>query len=141
MVIRYDEKSRIIVMDHLEPAQRLMVGHPEFYGPDLSYDAYVLTDDGWEFQSDIQVTEEEGAVPNDDDGASPADDFELPQGNSRRAVNVGSQQPQSPKVRKSSGSSSWSGRSSHSSRRNKSSSVNSWFDKGKGNSAPNIRRR
>lgn len=141
MVIRYDEKSRIIVMDHLEPAQRLMVGHPEFYGPDLSYDAYVLTDDGWEFQSDIQVTEEEGAVPNEDDGSSPADDFELPQGSSRRAVNVGSQQPQSPKVRKSSGSSSWSGRSSHSSRRNKSSSVNSWFDKGKGNSAPNIRKR
>lgn len=143
MQIHYDEKSHIIVMDHLEPTQRLMVGHTEFYGPDLSYDAYVLTDDGWQFQQDIQVTEEDGATPNEDDGESPSDDFEpaARRQPNRRAINAGSQQPFVSRQTRTSGSSSWSGRSSQSSRRNKSSSASSWFDKGKGNSAPNIRGR
>lgn len=222
MTIHYDENSQIIVMDHLEPSQRIMVGHPEFYGPDLSYDAYVLADNGWEFQSDIQVTEEEGAVANEEDGPTAADDYEYP--TDRRTVSVGSQQTQTSHSRNSSSrssskskssskpssntastrssdsdaesessevsssstekssskssskstsksssksssrssskssskssnkssrssaksssssSSSWSGRSSRSSRRNKSS-ISSWLDKGKGNSAPNIRNR
>lgn len=150
MTIRYDEKSQIIVMDHLEPQQRIMVGHPEYYGPDLSYDAYVLSDNGWLFQTDIQVTEADGAQPNPEVSTA-ADDFEMPeQGRSKRAVNVGSQQPSSSKSSsksssrssKSSSSSTWSGRSSQSSRKNKSSSrFSQWFEKGRDNSAPNIRSR
>lgn len=219
MVIHYDENSQIIVMDHLEPSQAIMVGHPEFYGPDLSYDAYVLADNGWEFQTDIQVTEEDGAVAKEEDGPTAADDYEYP--TDRRTVSAGSQQTQTSHERgssnrsasksssksssrpmsntsgtsrtsdsdsdsdaatassssaekssdkssaktqskstakssrksssrssssrstakSSSSSSSWSGRSSRSSRRNKSSAVSAWFDKGKGNSAPNIRSR
>ena len=145
MLIHYDEKSRVIVMDHLEPSQRLMVGHPEYYGPDLSYDAYVLTDDGWEFQQDIQVTQEDGAKPNEDDAESPSDDFEMQPADrrqlTRRGLNAGALQPSVSRRRGKSDASSWSGKSSQSSRRNKSSSSSSWFDKGKGNSAPNIRSR
>ena len=147
MTIRYDDNSQIIVLDHLEPSQRIMAGQPEYYGPDLSYDAYVLSDKGWEFQSDIQVTEEDGAQANPDQGPTASDDFELSQsdrrGSNSRSVSVGSQQPSVRKQRKksSSSSSSWSGRSSQSSKRNKQSSTSSWFDKGKGNSAPNIRSR
>lgn len=126
MTMRYDERSEMIVMDHLEPSSRLMVGHPEYYGPDLSYDAYVLTDDGWKFQSDIQVTVEDGAVPNKEDGETMADSYESQPG---REAGVATDK--------------WSGRSSGMSRRNRPSSRggDSWFDKGRGNSAPNIRNR
>lgn len=125
MTMRYDERSTMIVMDHLEPSSRLMVGHPEYYGPDLSYDAYLLTDDGWKFQSDIQVTVEDGAIPNKEDGETMADSYES--------------QP----VRGAGGTTDkWSGRSSGMSRRNRpQQGGGSWFDKGRGNSAPNIRNR
>lgn len=126
MTMRYDERSEMIVMDHLEPSSRLMVGHPEYYGPDLSYDAYLLTDDGWKFQSDIQVTVEDGAMPNKEDGETMADSYESRPG---REAGVATDK--------------WSGRSSGMSRRNRPSSQGggSWFDKGRGNSAPNIRNR
>lgn len=126
MTMHYDERASMIVMDHLEPSSRLMVGHPEYYGPDLSYDAYLLTDDGWKFQSDIQVTVEDGAVPNEEDGETIADSYESQPG---RETGTATDR--------------WSGRSSGMSRRNRPSAGggNSWFDKGRGNSAPNIRNR
>lgn len=143
MTIRYDERAEMIVIDHLMPNSRIMTGRPEFYGPDLSYDAYLLTDDGWKFQSDIQVTEEDGAQPNKEDGETLADNF-MPtqQGRQPRASAGGTSPVNTRSSRKSSKKESWSGRSSQNYQRNKSSqSSNSWFDKGKGNSAPNIRRR
>ncbi len=147
MQMKYDEKSKMIVFDHLEPSDRLYVGQYSFYGPDLSYDAYLLSDDGWKFQSDIQMTEEDGAQPNPEIGETQSDLLTEPGAGQNRRVNPTS-------------NSGWSGRSSrsyNSTRRssskssnksynstkrrssNKSSSHSSWFDKGKGNSAPNIR--
>lgn len=65
MQIAYDKKAEMIVFDHLAPSEAIMTGQYAFYGPDLTYDAYQLTDRGWLFQSDIQITEEDGAIPNE----------------------------------------------------------------------------
>lgn len=139
MSIRYDEGSEMIVVDHLESNSRVEAGRAEFYGPDLSYDAYLLTDDGWKFQSDISVTVEEGAQPNEE-GGSAADNWEMPQGRQPRASAGGTSPVTRPRIRRSK-STRWSGKSSDSYRRGSGKSGKSWFDKGKGNSAPNIRRR
>lgn len=54
----------MIVLDHLEPSERVLAGQPSYYGPDLSYDAYLMTAAGWKYQNDIQITIEKGAEPN-----------------------------------------------------------------------------
>ncbi len=143
MTIRYDENSKMIVIDHLESNSRITAGRPEFYGPDLSYDAYLLTDDGWKFQSNIRVTQEDGAQPNEEEGETIADSYvPTQQGRQPRASAGGTSPVNTRSSRKSSKKENWSGRSSQNYQRNKSSqSSNSWLDKGKGNSAPNIRRR
>ena len=125
MSMMYEEKSHMLVMDHLEPSDPILTGQFAFYGPDLSYDAYLLTDDGLKFQNDIQITVENGAVPNPEAQETASDKLSQPGSGSRRQ-NTGA-------------SSSWG----HGSSRQNSGSgkSNSWFDKGKGNSAPNVRRR
>lgn len=142
MTMRYDAKAEMIVFDHLEANSRIMTGKAEYYGPDLSYDAYLLTDDGWKFQSDVQVTKEKGAQPNKEDEVTIADNYE-PQNQSRQPrTSAGGSSPVSRPERRSSGSDSWSGRSRQSNRRSGGySQGNSWLDKGKGNSAPNVRSR
>ena len=140
MTIRYDEKSEMIVMDHLEANSRVEAGRAEFYGPDLSYDAYLLTDEGWKFQSDISVTVEDGAQPNEEEGGTAADNWQMPQGRQPRASAGGTSPVTQPRTRRSK-STRWSGKSSDSYRRGSGKSGNSWLDKGKGNSAPNIRKR
>lgn len=132
MTMRYDERSEMIVMDHLEPSGRLMVGRPEYYGPDLSYDAYLLTNDGWKFQSDIQVTEEKGAQPNKEEEETLEGQYPATLGGAGRAGSA---------TRSASGKGKWSGRSSESRGGRPSRGGGSWLDKGKGNSAPNVRRR
>lgn len=55
MMIRYDDKLRKLVFDHLSPSNTMFVGEYRTYGPDFSYDAYRLTKTGWEFESDVEV--------------------------------------------------------------------------------------
>ncbi len=122
-----DKKSGMLVFDHLEPSDPLMAGQPAFYGPDLSYDAYMYDEGVWKFQSDIEITEQMGAKPN------------------KEIVSAQSEQIKSNAPKRQNGyqSGSASGKSSSSSRSSSgsSSSKSSWFDKGKGNNAPNIRNR
>lgn len=142
MTMRYDAKAEMIVFDHLEANSRIMTGRPEFYGPDLSYDAYLLTDDGWKFQSDIQVTKEKGAQPNKEDEETLAENYEPLNQNRQPRASAGGTSPVPRTTRRSSSSDKWSGQSRQStSRRTSTSHGNSWLDKGKGNSAPNIRSR
>lgn len=42
MSLKYDSKNKLIVFDHLAPYQPGAEGIYEFYGPDLSYDAYQI---------------------------------------------------------------------------------------------------
>ena len=55
MALRYDPNYEGIVMDHLSPSRPDLEGQFAFYGPDMSYDAYVWKKDHWEFQRDIDA--------------------------------------------------------------------------------------
>ncbi len=57
MTLRYDDTATRIILDHLSPRVADMEGQWAFYGPDLSYDAYVWDKDRWRFERDIDVRE------------------------------------------------------------------------------------
>ena len=39
MTLRWDEKEKLIIWDHLAPIESKYEGMPEFYGPDFTHDA------------------------------------------------------------------------------------------------------
>ncbi|MEA1872894.1 MAG: hypothetical protein U9N51_00495 [Bacteroidota bacterium] len=53
MILRFNEKQDIIVLDHLSPSDPKLQGHYEYYGPDYSYDAFEFDKGNWYFVSDI----------------------------------------------------------------------------------------
>lgn len=53
MVLRYEDDRERIMMDHLSPETPTMKGHPSFYVPDLSYDAFVFEDNKWVLKEDV----------------------------------------------------------------------------------------
>lgn len=63
MSMRWDADGGRIVLDHLSPQRPDLEGQPAFYGPDLSYDAYVWQKDHWAFQRDIDAREQGPSKP------------------------------------------------------------------------------
>ncbi|MBQ3634271.1 MAG: hypothetical protein II951_01455 [Bacteroidales bacterium] len=124
MNVFVDEQSGMIVFDHLEPSDPLLTGQYSYYGPDLSYDAYLYDDGVWKFQTDIQITREKGAEPNKEVGRTQSD---MITSNGQKRTNGYK------------GGATGKGFNSRGAEGQSRSS--SWFDKGKGNSAPNIRKR
>ncbi len=63
--LRYRKAENRIVFDHLAPRQQGLEGNPAFYGPDLTFDAFVLEKGQWQFQSNVDVTlnKEDSARP------------------------------------------------------------------------------
>ena len=63
--LRYRKAEGRIVFDHLAPRQQGLEGNPAFYGPDLTFDAFVLEKNQWQFQSNVDVTlsKEDSARP------------------------------------------------------------------------------
>ncbi|MFQ5334447.1 MAG: hypothetical protein ACE5DN_00065 [Flavobacteriales bacterium] len=55
MTIRYEEKNRRIVFDHLSPDDPAFKGNYAHYGPDLSYDALLLKKGKWRYTPDVDV--------------------------------------------------------------------------------------
>ena len=55
MSLRWDAAMKRIVLDHLSPGRQDLEGQAAFYGPDMSYDAYVWDKDHWLFQRDIDA--------------------------------------------------------------------------------------
>ena len=55
MSLLYDPATSRIVFDHLSPSRADLEGQYAFYGPDMSYDAYIWENDHWEFQRDIDA--------------------------------------------------------------------------------------
>lgn len=53
MMLRYDKKTKMIVYDHLSPAQSKYTGNYQFYGPDFSYDAFIFKDGLWNYKADV----------------------------------------------------------------------------------------
>ena len=59
MSLRYDEKRKMIIFDHLSPAKPSYEGNYEFYGPDFSYDAFKFIDGFWVLRENIDVRNQE----------------------------------------------------------------------------------
>lgn len=47
MSLKYDEKNRVIVYDHLSPKEPELKGQYQFYGPDFSHDALEFKNGKW----------------------------------------------------------------------------------------------
>jgi hypothetical protein len=54
ITLRYIEDARMIVFDHLSPSRPELVNQYQYYIPDLSYDAFELTKNIWEFVPDVK---------------------------------------------------------------------------------------
>lgn len=53
MTLRYDKDSKMIIWDHLSPSKQELVGHYEYYGPDMTYDGFIFEKGIWKFISDV----------------------------------------------------------------------------------------
>ncbi len=53
MILRYNEKQDIVVIDHLAPSNPRFTGHYQYYGPDFSFDALQYNSGKWYFMSDV----------------------------------------------------------------------------------------
>lgn len=53
MALNYDEKEKMIIMDHLAPEDSRFVGQFQFYGPDFSYDALKFQKGEWTLIKDV----------------------------------------------------------------------------------------
>ncbi len=58
MMLRWDEKRKSIVFDHLSPHNPIYVGEYRFYGPDFSYDGYEKGNKYWIFREDLELRNE-----------------------------------------------------------------------------------
>lgn len=54
--LKYHADEKRIVLDHLSPRAPGLEGNPAFYGPDLTYDAFLLEKGKWVFQEQVYVT-------------------------------------------------------------------------------------
>jgi hypothetical protein len=63
MSLRYEDEYKRIIFDHLSPEAPNLTGFYEYYVPDMSYDAFILTGTKWVLKEDvIGVNKEEVAV-------------------------------------------------------------------------------
>lgn len=53
MSLRYNEKNKMIVFDHLSPENPSLKGQYQFYVPDFSYDAFKLEKGKWVYVPDV----------------------------------------------------------------------------------------
>jgi len=62
MGLKYDDKLKLIVFDHLSPERPDLAGDFKFYGPDFSYDGFKFEDGLWVFQSDLKLSNSAPAI-------------------------------------------------------------------------------
>jgi hypothetical protein len=55
MSLHYDEKHKMIIMDHLSPSDPKFKGQFQYYGPDWSYDALEFDKGKWMYRPDIDI--------------------------------------------------------------------------------------
>ncbi len=53
MALNYDQKEKMIIMDHLAPEDSRFEGQYQFYGPDFSYDALQFSKGMWRLKRDV----------------------------------------------------------------------------------------
>ncbi len=55
MMLKYEKHNERFVLDHLSPPSSLYKGNYRMYGPDFSYDSYVLEKGKWVLYKDVDV--------------------------------------------------------------------------------------
>ncbi len=55
MMLKYEKHNDRFVLDHLSPPSSLYKGNYRMYGPDFSYDSYVLEKGKWVLNKDVDV--------------------------------------------------------------------------------------
>ena len=55
MMLRYDDRMKMIVFDHLTPSESFYNGQYQYYGPDFSYDGYRFEKGIWLLEVDIDL--------------------------------------------------------------------------------------
>lgn len=55
MSLRYNEKKKMIVFDHLSPSNPALKGNYEYYGPDMTYDGYKFKNNSWYLTKNIEI--------------------------------------------------------------------------------------
>ncbi len=55
MMLKYEKHNERFVLDHLSPPSSLYKGNYRMYGPDFSYDSYVLEKGRWVLHKDVDV--------------------------------------------------------------------------------------
>lgn len=60
MILRFDTENEI-VFDHLSPFSPEYIDNFQYYGPDFSYDAYLLEDGQWKLKQDVDVRNKQEA--------------------------------------------------------------------------------
>lgn len=55
MSVKYDEKKKMIIFDHLSPLKEDLAGIKQYYVPDMSFDAFVLEKGKWVYQADVDI--------------------------------------------------------------------------------------
>ncbi len=55
MTLKWHDKLKMIVFDHLAPASPVYMGNYRYYGPDFSYDGLKLEKGFWEYKEDPDV--------------------------------------------------------------------------------------
>ncbi len=55
MLLKYVPGQNLIVFDHLSPPNPNLKGHPETYGPDMSYDGYRLRNGKWVYVDNLDM--------------------------------------------------------------------------------------
>lgn len=59
MILRHEPGLNGILMDHLSPSRADMEGQPAYYGPDMSYDAYIWEKGQWVLQTNVDARDPE----------------------------------------------------------------------------------
>jgi hypothetical protein len=62
MMLRYLPEKKLILFDHLSPADSTMKGKFEFYGPDLSYDGLTYSNGYWNLEKDLKLSNSSSAM-------------------------------------------------------------------------------
>lgn len=55
MMLRYNERDKRIVMDHLAPLSPMYEGDPSYYGPDFSYDVLEMEKGKWVLEKNVDL--------------------------------------------------------------------------------------
>ena len=55
MSLRYDNRIKMIIFDHLAPPSSLYYGDYKFYGPDFSFDGLKFENGKWNYQENVNV--------------------------------------------------------------------------------------